>query len=411
MATISSNIIMAIINAPSWDINGEKVFAYQYPEKNLSSNAVLNVTHSQEAIFLVDGKIQEIYKEGRYTLDTPNIPIFRKLFGLPFGGKNPLMASLWFINKADILQINCQTNMFLVKDASYPHGCPTIALVNYGLHVADAEKFFTHLVNYQSPFYASHINASLSGRIQHEISAKIAQYADIHSITLAEINARRSLLAQEMNGILTSFVEKYGIEVVDLNIADIRIDTSDEAMKAASGFGFDPNTYSQNRMLDIQEKAIKNIASGSGGLMGAFVAMSMMNNMHLATPVYAPSVQSGTPTNPSASGGAPIRDIYCSNCANKYPSNMKFCPKCGNQYRPCPMCGSDNSSTAKRCVNCGNSLQQENIEICPNCKNPIPPGSAFCPNCGRPVNEDRCCKCQTPLQGATFCPECGYQNK
>lgn len=404
---------MAIIDAPSWDINGEKVFAYLYPEKNLSSNAVLNVTHSQEAIFLIDGKIQKIYQEGRYTLDTPNIPIFRKLFGIPFGGKNPLMASLWFINKSDILQINCQTNMFLVKDTSFPHGCPTIALVNYGLHVANAEKFFTHLVNYQSPYYASHINASLSGRIQHEISSKIAQYADAHNLSLAEINARRSLLTGEMKGVLTSFVDKYGIEVVDLNIADIRIDTSDEGMKAASGFGFDPNTYSQNRMLDIQEKALENIASGSGGLMGAFVAMSMMNNMRPGSPVYTASsvAQPSSAPAQSPTKGVLIHDVYCSNCANKYPSNMKFCPKCGNQYRPCPSCSSDNSPTAKRCVNCGSPLLQENIEICPNCKNMVPPGSTFCPSCGRPLNEDRCSQCNTPLHGATFCPNCGSKNK
>lgn len=63
---------MAIIDAPSWDINGEKVFAYLYPEKNLSSNAVLNVTHSQEAIFLVDGKIQKFTRKDdiRWTRQT-----------------------------------------------------------------------------------------------------------------------------------------------------------------------------------------------------------------------------------------------------------------------------------------------------------------------------------------------------
>lgn len=404
---------MAIIDAPSWDINGDKMFAYKYPEKNMSSNAVLNVTHSQEAIFLVDGKIQKIYQSGRYTLDTPNMPIFRKLFGIPFGGKNPFMATVWFINKADILQINCQTNMFLVKDTTYPHGCPIIALVNYGLHVVDAEKFFTRLVNYQSPYCASHINASLSGRIQHEISTIIAQYAEMNGLNLAEINARKSLITQEMHASLTAFIEKYGFEVIDLNIADIQIDTSDKGMRSASGFGFDPGTYTQQRMLDIQEKAIENISSGSGGLMGAFVAMNMMNNMRTAGPVYtAPAAQPSATTDPAGAGVAPpIRDVYCSACGNKYPSNMKFCPKCGNPYRPCPTCGSDNSTTAKRCISCGMPLQPESIELCPDCNGVIPPGSLFCPNCGRPLNKDRCSKCKTPLHGATFCPACGHKNK
>ena len=93
---------MAIIDAPVWRQNGQKIFAYKYPNINLSSKTQLNVGMSQEALLFINGELKQKYSTGKHTLDTANIPILRKLFGLPFGGQNPFLAEVWYINKADL---------------------------------------------------------------------------------------------------------------------------------------------------------------------------------------------------------------------------------------------------------------------------------------------------------------------
>lgn len=402
---------MAIINATIWEINGDRVFAYEYPQKRLSSNTQVNVGMNQEAIFVVNGKIQGKYGAGLHTLNTANVPVVRRFFGIPFGGQNPCVASVWYLNKADILSVDYWTSMFMIKDSHYPNGCPVIARVTYGMRVLEGEPFLVKFVNGRSPFCGGDMNENLRGRMETEITAMIAEYAGRFGLSLAELGMRKANLSIDLRNVMADFVVPYGLEIVSMNLVELKIDTSARGKEAASGFGLDQGSYQQSRILDIQEKAIDKLSSGEGGLVGAMMAMSVMNNMGSVSRSisYIPPSPGGVASPPPVNNY--IKDVYCSKCAKKFPSNIRFCPHCGNEYNPCPCCGADNMKGARRCVSCGTSLVQETIDLCPHCGAGVTAGCAYCPSCGRSLNEDRCEKCRTPLRGATFCPACGHKNK
>lgn len=413
-----NTLIMAIIDAPVWRQNGQKIFAYKYPNINLSSKTQLNVGMSQEALLFINGELKQKYSTGKHTLDTANIPILRKLFGLPFGGQNPFLAEVWYINKADLLNISTQTDMFTVADPRYPNGLPLVADVTYGLKVAESEPFLLKLVNEESPLYDTSIEERFNGRFIREVTTRIATLADQNGYDLPSLNARRSRISEELAALLSPFIESYGLTFTDFNLRSLSIDTSDEARQITSGFGYDPQTYQQARMLDIQEKAMNNISNGDGGLLGAMLAMSMMNNSAPAAPDPA-TIQ---PRQPAANRpeAAPRKEenkpethyVYCSNCGKKYTSDVRFCPYCGDEYWPCPKCGADNDRKNKRCVSCGTVLIPEQQVKCPNCGTLCPDDAQFCPQCGHPLKQaDTCRQCGAPLNGARFCPQCGTQNK
>jgi len=69
---------------------------------------------------------------------------------------------------------------------------------------------------------------------------------------------------------------------VDFNVR-ITQDTSQEGLMMASGFGTDRETFERQRILDIQEKAINNLSGGGNGLLGAVLAMGMVNSMNSAS--------------------------------------------------------------------------------------------------------------------------------
>ncbi len=398
---------MALIDHAVFEFKGQKIFAYEYPEKNLSSATQLNVRPGQEALLVLGGRIEQKFPPNGprpYTLDTANLPVVRRVFGIPFGGSNPLMASVWFINKADLVDMDIETETFLLKDPTKPQGFPAIAKVTLGVQVEEAEPFFLKLVNGKSPFGATDLTNAIRGRVTRIVSEKIAQVVDQLGLTVADVNSRLSLISGQSRDLCSEQVQEWGLKFIDFNVR-ITQDLSKEGMMMASGYGTDQASFERQRMLDIQEKAINNLSGGNNGLLGAVLAMGMVNSMNSSAP--RPAAPAPPPPGygqqgygqqgygQQGYGQQPMQQnpnahmVYCGNCGKKYDANTtKFCTSCGKEYNPCPKCGSDNLPTSRRCVNCGAPMttqQQQAGAFCPRCGTQVPAGSKFCPACGNKV--------------------------
>lgn len=381
---------MAIIDHANFDFEGRKIFAYEYPEKNLSSNTQLNVRPGQEALLVLGGRIEMKYPPNGprpYTLDTANLPIIRKLFGIPFGGSNPVLAAVWFINKADLVNMEIVTDTLLLKDPTKPQGFPAIAIANIGLKVEEGEPFFLKLVNGNPCFSEADMVKSIQGRVTRVISEKIAQLVDQLGLTVAEVNTRLSLISQQSSDVCRQLISEWGLNFVDFNVR-ITQDTSQEGLMMASGFGTDRESFERQRILDIQEKAINNLSGGGNGLLGAVLAMGMMNSMNSGSRQTTSSSQvlQGQIIQPAVNPNAHM--VYCGNCGKKYDvASSRFCPNCGKEYNPCPKCGSDNLAGSRRCVNCGQPLQTATATVgyCPRCGSQVSGDSNFCPKCGNKI--------------------------
>ena len=69
---------MAIVDIIKNDGSKEN-FIWKFPNDEIGTWSQLVVNETQEALFLKDGKICDLFKPGRYTLDTSNIPILNKI--------------------------------------------------------------------------------------------------------------------------------------------------------------------------------------------------------------------------------------------------------------------------------------------------------------------------------------------
>ena len=379
---------MAIIDHANFDFEGRKIFAYEYPEKNLSSNTQLNVRPGQEALLVLGGRIEMKFPPNGprpYTLDSANLPVVRKLFGIPFGGSNPILAAVWFINKADLVNIEIVTDTFLLKDPTKPQGFPALAIANIGMQIEEGEPFFLKLVNGNPCFSEADVIKSIKGRVTRTISEKIAQLVDQLGLTVAEVSSRLSLISQQSCEACKQLISEWGLGFVDFNVR-ITQDTSQEGLMMASGFGTDRESFERQRILDIQEKAINNLSGNGNGLLGAVLAMGMVNSMNTRQGGSYGQSPTGQLQQPVVNPNAHM--VYCGNCGKKYDATgSRFCPNCGKEYLPCPKCGSDNLAGSRRCVNCGQSLQTLSINTssCPRCGAQVSGDSNFCPQCGNKI--------------------------
>lgn len=426
---------MAIIDCIIWKPQGsEVIYAYHYPENNLSTYTQLIVQESQLAFLFSKGELMGKFGPGKHTLDTQNLPILRRLYGFPFGGKNPFTAEVWFVNLIETFNIPWSINQLSVHDPDYNTQLPLEATGQYGLKIIDPEKFLIKVVGTHYMFTQADMTAQFTGEFTTKVKSALVQFIMQNRVGFKQISAFLDQLSDHVMRQMNLFWEGLGLQLTKFYISNIDIDSSTpegckvkEAIAHQSAMSITGHTWQQAQMFDTANNALGQLGNMGGGnstgsLLGGLMAINMMGGMSggngLGGAAMAPQYNQPTFT-PGGSGEHPgfvpggqpkqPKMVYCSGCAKRFPDNMEFCPNCGHKYNPCPNCGTDNPDDARRCVSCGTQLIG-NSNKCPHCHAVIPAGCSFCPGCGQPVISDisTCSRCGNQIpQGAKFCPRCG----
>lgn len=429
---------MAIVEVVKYNGNPD-VFAWKYPSEELGTWTQLIVNESQEAILFKGGKALDVFGSGRHTLETANIPILNKIINLPFGGRSPFTAEVWYINKVNSLDIKWGTaSPIQLQDPKYAIFIPVRAFGQFGIRIENSKQFLVKLVGTLPIFDKTSIVKYFRGLYLTKVKDAISSYLVHKQISIMEINAYIEELSSHLQEKMQPVLEEYGIKLINFYVNDISVPEDDSAVKKLKDalakkaemniIGYN---YQQERSFDTLEGAAKNNGS-SADLMGAGMGLGMGVTMGGAVGNQFGGISknidtSAEDTKPCPSCGAIMPKskrfcsecgcdttkkketdkegfVTCNKCGAKYKNTMKFCPECGDKYNPCPKCGADLPEGAVGCITCGYELPTP----CPHCGATLPDKNVkFCPECGKSLIRT-CPSCSNPITGnPKFCPECG----
>lgn len=432
---------MAFIDFVRWTPQGNRtIFAWRFPETNLSTLTQLVVQESQEAVLFSKGQIIGKFGPGKHTLSTENLPILRNLYGIPFGGKNPFTAEVWFVNKTEPANIDWKTDSMSIHDVDYQTQIPLVATGRYALKLEDAEKFLKKIVGTRNEYTDYDLTDQFYGESTMRTKSVIVQFMMNNRVGYKSISAYLDRLSEHLRASMDEYWNGIGFKLNSFYITSVDIDTSTEngqkvadAIAQQSAMSITGRTWQQEQMFGVANSAVEGMSGGNGGMLGGLFALGMMNGMGggvgsgLMQPGYAgPTFGGPQPGNQGGmlqgQGGGnvamPPRYVYCAGCAKKFMNDQAFCPHCGKKYNPCPNCGSDCLDSAKRCTSCGKPLQKSGA-VCPQCHTSVPDGMRFCGACGfdmtkaqsgggGPIGNDICTQCGAKLPPSVkFCPRCG----
>ncbi|MBQ4378326.1 MAG: SPFH domain-containing protein [Treponema sp.] len=393
---------MAFIDVVEWQPQSNDIFAWRFPNENLSTATQLIVRESQEAVFFSKGQILGKFGPGKHTLSTENLPLLRNLFGLPFGKKNPFTAEVWFVNKAAPLTIDWKTTTMRFMDPDYGQMIPLVAQGRYGLKIRDAEKFLVKLVGTLNSFDSDQLTDHFMGPLVAKTNSCLNTFMTQNGIGIMTIAGHLDELSTFLSEPLKAFWDEYGIDLTGYYITSVDLDTStpdgkkiSDAMSDRSAQNIAGYTWQQKQSFGTVNNAVQN-SRGGIGMIGAAMMMGggMGGNAAMGSAMMSPTGTGNFAGNMGGMGGgarpmAQQNTVFCSRCGKSFPSTNKFCPHCGDPYNPCPVCGRDNDANAKRCSVCGASLQGQNAlnnmmngNACSRCGSNVPAGTKFCPNCG-----------------------------
>lgn len=435
---------MAIVEVVKYN-GGPDVLAWKYPSEELGTWTQLIVNESQEAILFKGGKALDIFESGRHTLSTANIPILNNIVNLPFGGRSPFTAEVWYINKIFSLDIKWGTaTPIQIQDPKYGVFVPIRSNGMFGVQIEDSKKFLVKLVGTMGSFDKNALVKYFRGLYITKAKDAISSYVIDKKISILEINAYIDELSSFMKEKIEPVMEEYGIRLLNFYVNDISLPEDDpavsklkEALAKRAEMNIIGYSYEQERSFNTLEGAAKNPGNSSAQIMGAGLGLGMgvglggavgnafgsisgeINTSSKPSMKKCPNCQGDIDENQRFCGICGFdttqkeekkeekKRLTCSNCGCDINENVKFCPECGNKYNPCPQCGYDMEEGTTKCSGCGYELPKK----CPKCGSDVPANVKFCPECGEMLAA-RCPKCNTIVEGnPKFCPECGEKLK
>ncbi|MDF2985372.1 MAG: hypothetical protein K0R50_882 [Eubacterium sp.] len=373
---------MAIIDRVKFDgLRTRDWIVYKHPAEDLVYGTQLTVGEGQAAIFVKGGSICDIFNAGTYTLDAKNLPILKALVNLPFGGRTPFSAEIFFLNIATKLDMYWGTSdPIQIIDPKYYTKLRVRAFGQMGLKINDYIKFFTELIGVVGPSEIVKFDVIMDyfkGILVQKIKTIIANIIINEKISALEITARLDSISHLAKDKISSEFNKYGLSIVNFFIKSINFPDEDfeeinDILKNRAEFEImGDNRYVTKRSFDVYDSA----ASNDSGIAGAFVTGNVGAGI----------------------GGSLINDIS----AKVNPGAV-----IDNAIVKCVSCNFDNPAKSRFCCNCGSTLEAPK-KLCLTCGTEIPANSKFCPSCGTQTGT-KTCSCGAAISGgANFCPGCG----
>ena len=357
------------------DPTGQTMVA-RFPREGTSAitlGSQLIVEESQQAVFFRDGKALDTFGPGRHTLATQNLPLLGGLLGIPFGGKSPFQAAVFFVSTQTFLDLKWGTKEPVVFRDRELAMVRLRAFGKFAVRVLDPQVFVNTVVGtigtYTTDGVESYFKDVIVARLNDLLGENLTSIFDLPKVYDELGLGLKARVADDFG--------KYGIELVDLFLGAITPPPEVQAMiDERSGMGAIGNmdAYMKFKAARAMGDAAQQSGEGGGAAatgmgLGVGAGLGMMLPEHDArrdagrrrpgaagrtagrstagrrnpgrrTRVRRTRVRrtpgdrrgeapAGGAAAGAATAGAAATPAFCSQCGAKLPAGARFCPSCG----------------------------------------------------------------------------------
>jgi len=273
---------------------------HRFPDDNsigdyrLGSQVI--VREAQTAVFFRDGNALDVFKAGRHTIATANIPMVIGFIGKAFNDRTPFPAEVYFVSMKEFANKKWGTPQpIIVRNPGMGLGVALLqGFGTYSFQVSDPQMFVTKIVGTQGAFRTADIEdrlrSMLLSKLQDILGETGAKHAVPEMIGLTEeIGAGVRAKAQDD-------FEALGLTLKTFYVGNLK--PSDKSAQELRDMGMlDLGTYTQLQAADSMRDAANNQGGGAGLTAGIGAGMGIGNLMGQA-------LQGGMQSGQQAASGA-----------------------------------------------------------------------------------------------------------
>lgn len=212
---------MALANVIKYEGDNE-TFVWKYPKEDFNTLSQLIVHENQEAILFKNGQALDLFPSGRYTLDTSNIPVLKRLLNLPTGGKSPFHCEVYFINKSHQMAIKWGTDSQVqYMEPTYNFPLQIGASGEMVLSVEDSRKLLVKIVGTETVLTQSGLVQKFRSFLMSKVKPYIAGTMQTAGFSIFEADSHMEELSDALKVKLLPDFSEYGISLEKFFITNI----------------------------------------------------------------------------------------------------------------------------------------------------------------------------------------------
>ncbi|HIA03276.1 MAG TPA: hypothetical protein EYN06_09960 [Myxococcales bacterium] len=290
------------IDIIEWMDDSNDTLVWRFPRHNreVKNGAQLIVREGQVAIFVLEGKMGDVYQPGMYTLTTQNMPVMSSLEGWKYGFESPFKCEVYFVNTRQYVDMKWGTlNPIMLRDSDF--GMVRVrAFGIYSLRIDpnNSQTFFKELVGTDGHFTTDEIDGQLKRTLVSSFTEVLAK----SKIPALELAQNYSKIAGQCSEEMVPTFEALGMKLTSFVIENISLPPEVQkaidqrsSMHAVGNMG----QFTQYQAAQAMREAATQPGGMAGMSMGVGAGMAMGQTMtsamaHSQAPPPAPVAASST---------------------------------------------------------------------------------------------------------------------
>lgn len=274
--SIMSGLKRQLRSVIEWQDDGTQLFQ-QWTENGdeIKNASQLIVGPGQGCIFVYEGRVRAmLHKEGKYKLDTDNIPFITTLLKVMQFFESDHKVGIYFFRVADVVDQKWgTTSPVKYQDPLYDFPVGLKAYGNYSYRLRNPAHFFTNILGARESFAIEQMRQVVTDRLLHSLSDHLAE----SRLSFAEVDAQRVELANDILQKVDADLDRIGIHLNDLRIEGTDFDDETNA-RIARIADVAADSYAANKAgmsyADLQRvQALRDAAKNESGAAGAGVGI------------------------------------------------------------------------------------------------------------------------------------------
>jgi len=274
--------IFDVIEYPS-EMKDEIV--HRFPEQGIGDYRIgsqLIVREAQAAVFFRDGQALDVFRGGRHTLMTANIPKIIDFIGKAFNDRTPFPAEVYFVSMKEFANEKWGTPQpIIVRNPGMGLGVALLqGFGTFSFQVKDPQQFVMQVVGTQGAYRTTDIEERLKTML-------LSTLQDVLGETTAAKSVVDLIGLTEEVGAAVRAKSQDDFEALGLTLKSFYIGNLKPSSKSAQELRdmgmLDMATYTQLQAADAMRDAAQNPSGGAGLTAGIGAGMGIGNLMQQAT--------------------------------------------------------------------------------------------------------------------------------